>query len=579
MQPKQHYDKDEKVLCFHGELLYEAKILEVEQDTETKSFRYRIHYKGWKNTWDDWVENDRLRKLNDENREIAQALKRQYLESTQKTTKPTASKRKGLPSDLGSTRGSEERNASAPATGRGQKRGRNADLDEVGESDFLDSDDVETPPEESELLAAPKSSAIAAHRHGPAKLEIQEPRCVPQGVYTLLGTGFYSPTESIDEILEKVYAATGSGKLAEIGPSAAQPELPSSPLSSLSKSPTPPPLPATAAASKEPAPTVRGKTTAVKTPRPSPPKSGTTTKGAPKKKRRRVSDSDEECDDSPQARRKEEADHYWRLQKEVQDIVKTAIGAVKVHPEFPHPRNWQDIHEYGTIGYPKLKNNSPLRKPPPPRNKKKKKTPPEHRSKQPIANESPDKQEESFHTRPMIKIPVSDYIKSLLVDDWEEVTKNLALVPLPAPKPVNTIIDEYFAEEKEKRFAGSAEMDLLEEVVAGMKEYFDIALGRMLLYRFERQQYLDVRKKWAEGTGEWKGKGCVGDTYGAEHLCRMIVSLPEIVAQTNMDAQSVNRLREEMVKFVNWLSRNTKTYFTAVYERANQDYIDKTRAN
>lgn len=317
MQPKQHYEKDEKVLCFHGELLYEAKILEVEQDTETKSYRYRIHYKGWKNTWDDWVENDRLRKLNDENREIAQALKRQYLESTQKTTKPTASKRKGLPSDLGSTRGSEERNASAPATGRGQKRGRNADLDE----------------------------------------------------------------------------------------------------------------------------------------------------------------------------------------------------------------------------------------------------------------------EESFHTRPMIKIPVPDYIKSLLVDDWEEVTKNLALVPLPAPKPVNTIIDEYFAEEKEKRFSGSAEMDLLEEVVAGMKEYFDVALGRMLLYRFERQQYLEVRRKWAEGKGEWKGKGCVGDTYGAEHLCRMIVSLPEIVAQTNMDAQSVNRLREEMTKFVNWLSKNTRTYFTADYERANQDYIEKTRAN
>lgn len=49
-QPKQHYEKDEKVLCFHGELLYEAKILEVEQDTDTKSYRYRIHYKGWKNT-------------------------------------------------------------------------------------------------------------------------------------------------------------------------------------------------------------------------------------------------------------------------------------------------------------------------------------------------------------------------------------------------------------------------------------------------------------------------------------------------------------------------------------------------
>lgn len=139
-----------------------------------------------------------------------------------------------------------------------------------------------------------------------------------------------------------------------------------------------------------------------------------------------------------------------------------------------------------------------------------------------IVNKSDNEQEETFHNRPMIKIPIPDYIKSLLVDDWEEVTKNLALVPLPAQKPVNAIIDEYFAAEKKKRFPGSADMDLLEEVVAGTREYFDIALGRMLLYRFERQQYLEVRKAWAEQKGEWKGKSCAGDTYGAEHLCRMI---------------------------------------------------------
>lgn len=122
----------------------------------------------------------------------------------------------------------------------------------------------------------------------------------------------------------------------------------------------------------------------------------------------------------------------------------------------------------------------------------------------------------------MIKIPVPDFIKSLLVDDWEEVTKNLSLIPLPASKPANMIIDEYFDEEKEKRFPGSAEMDLLEEVRSGLKEYFDVALGRTLLYRFERQQYKEAIKAWTEGKGEWKGRTCVGDVYGAEHLCRMI---------------------------------------------------------
>lgn len=48
------YSKDEKVLCFHLELLYEAKVLEVKpKDPNDKGdgYVYKIHYKGWKNTY------------------------------------------------------------------------------------------------------------------------------------------------------------------------------------------------------------------------------------------------------------------------------------------------------------------------------------------------------------------------------------------------------------------------------------------------------------------------------------------------------------------------------------------------
>lgn len=48
------YAKDEKVLCFHLELLYEAKVLDVKlKDPNDKGdgFVYKIHYKGWKNTY------------------------------------------------------------------------------------------------------------------------------------------------------------------------------------------------------------------------------------------------------------------------------------------------------------------------------------------------------------------------------------------------------------------------------------------------------------------------------------------------------------------------------------------------
>lgn len=129
-------------------------------------------------------------------------------------------------------------------------------------------------------------------------------------------------------------------------------------------------------------------------------------------------------------------------------------------------------------------------------------------------------QEETFNLRPAVRIYVPDHLKALLVDDWENVTKNLSLVPLPSEHPVNEILNTYFEEEKHKRRLGSAEADLLEEVVAGCKDYFEKCVGRILLYRFERQQYAEVRKLWEEGRGEWEGKNA-GDVYGAEHLCRL----------------------------------------------------------
>ena len=129
-------------------------------------------------------------------------------------------------------------------------------------------------------------------------------------------------------------------------------------------------------------------------------------------------------------------------------------------------------------------------------------------------------QEESFHQRPAIYIPVPDRLKALLVDDWEYVTKSLSLIPLPAEHSVNKIIDAYFEEEKSKRRLGSAEASILEEVISGTKEYFEKSLGKILLYRFERQQYFEARRNLDAGRGVWENKA-IGDVYGAEHLARL----------------------------------------------------------
>lgn len=50
-----------------------------------------------------------------------------------------------------------------------------------------------------------------------------------------------------------------------------------------------------------------------------------------------------------------------------------------------------------------------------------------------------------------------------------------------------------------------------------------------------------------------------------------------MIAQTNMDAQSVNRLREELLKFTAWLSKNCANYFCSQYITPPAEYTEKSR--
>ena len=55
------------------------------------------------------------------------------------------------------------------------------------------------------------------------------------------------------------------------------------------------------------------------------------------------------------------------------------------------------------------------------------------------------------------------------------------------------------------------------------------------------------------------------------------VSLPDLIAHTNMDPQAVSRLREELFKMTQFLSRSVPKYLAAEYEHPGDDYIDSVR--
>ncbi|KHO01845.1 histone acetylase complex subunit MRG15-2 [Metarhizium album ARSEF 1941] len=129
-QQTPQFNKDEKVLCFHMDMLYEAKVMDVQPGEKPgDGFRYKVHYKGWKNTWDDWVLADRIRPFDDEHKELAAQLHANLKSSMQKPPKQPKKNLKGGDS----ARGSEERGSGAPQGGRGARRGKDWELEQVRE--------------------------------------------------------------------------------------------------------------------------------------------------------------------------------------------------------------------------------------------------------------------------------------------------------------------------------------------------------------------------------------------------------------------------------------------------------------
>eukprot|EP00794_Sanderia_malayensis_P007119 gene7119-7923_t len=78
LEKKLKYVEGERVLCYHGPLIYEAVIKGQLKDKVTK---YLIHYNGWNKNWDEWVAESRVLKYCDENLKKQKELKQQYATS------------------------------------------------------------------------------------------------------------------------------------------------------------------------------------------------------------------------------------------------------------------------------------------------------------------------------------------------------------------------------------------------------------------------------------------------------------------------------------------------------------------
>lgn len=110
----------EKILCFHGPLIYEAKIQRVGR--KNKQTQYLIHYHGWNKNWDEWVPEARMLKYTSMNLEKKRELNKAH-EANARAAKKANLKRKleGSPNPTGS--GGPSADGSSPAASKEAVKG------------------------------------------------------------------------------------------------------------------------------------------------------------------------------------------------------------------------------------------------------------------------------------------------------------------------------------------------------------------------------------------------------------------------------------------------------------------------
>jgi mortality factor 4-like protein 1 len=156
-----------------------------------------------------------------------------------------------------------------------------------------------------------------------------------------------------------------------------------------------------------------------------------------------------------------------------------------------------------------------------------------------------------------IRVELSASLKRELITQWERVTLQGELLSLPRSVTAAEVLRRFEADAKKK--ARSAEQaELAADCAAGLKAYFDGALYSSLLYAEEHAQ-----AEAALVSHKNTKRREPSEVYGAEHLLRLFVKLPELMPLRDMDAAAAKAVQAKLTEFVRWMQRNASAHFVS----------------
>lgn len=190
------------------------------------------------------------------------------------------------------------------------------------------------------------------------------------------------------------------------------------------------------------------------------------------------------------------------------------------------------------------------------------------------------------------KLSLPFALKKSLVESWEVITQCHMVLSLPAPVTIRQALDKYLESKgvapqlvtadvpiqpkasadpthQDDKAEGSPVVDNNEErdhdwreMADGIALLFDEALPNRLLYREELPQYSVVCDH-----PEYSLKR-FSEVYGCEHLLRLFVRLPEVIADEMSEAEA-RPILAKVNDFVRFLHKNQGTMFAQPYRKLN----------
>ncbi|KAI3722632.1 hypothetical protein L2E82_33674 [Cichorium intybus] len=159
-------------------------------------------------------------------------------------------------------------------------------------------------------------------------------------------------------------------------------------------------------------------------------------------------------------------------------------------------------------------------------------------------------EKETASVEKLINIQIPSTLKKQLVSDWEFVNEQDKLVELPRTPNIDDIFEKYLEYRSKK---DGVMTDSVGEILKGLRCYFDRALPVILLYNKEREQYYEVVTDDVSPSS----------IYGAEHLLRLFVKLPDLLPYLNIEEDLITRLQQKFLDFLKFLQKNQNSFFIA----------------